>query len=122
MNAKFNTIECYIENFQEPVKEILNQIRKVIKESVPEAAETISYQIPTFKLGGKALVHFAGFKNHIGLYATPQGHEEFAKELSNYKQGKGSVQFPIDKPIPFDLIRRMVLFRKNSLSRPASNQ
>jgi uncharacterized protein YdhG (YjbR/CyaY superfamily) len=71
----------------------------------------MAYGMPAYKLNKKPLVYFAGYKNHIGFYATPSGHEQFSKELSKYKQGKGSVQFPLDKPIPFDLIRQMVAFR-----------
>src|SRR5476649_2142452 len=80
------------------------------KKSRPNAEEAISYAIPTFKLNGN-LVHFAAFKNHIGFYPTPMGVEEFRAELSAYKEGKGSVQFPLDKPMPLDLITRMVQFR-----------
>src|SRR5690606_6679557 len=82
-----------------------------IKKLVPDAEESISYSIPTIKQNDVSLVHFAGFKNHIGFYATPTGHEEFKEELANYKQGKGSVQFPLDHPIPYDLIKKIVKFR-----------
>ncbi len=88
-----------------------------IREAAPDATETISYQMPTFTLKGN-LVHFAAFKNHIGLYPAPTGIEEFKEELSTYKGGKGSVRFPLDKPIPFDLISRIVKFRvKENLAR-----
>jgi uncharacterized protein YdhG (YjbR/CyaY superfamily) len=83
---------------------------QAIREAAPEAVDAISYQIPTFKLNGN-LVHFAAFKNHIGFYPTPSGIEAFKKELSLYKGAKGSVQFPIDKPVPYDLVRKIVLFR-----------
>lgn len=105
-----NTDE-YIAEFPKAVQEVLEQIRSVIKQTAPEAQESISYGMPAYKLNGKPLVYFAGYKNHIGFYATPTGHSEFAKELSKYKQGKGSVQFPLDKPIPFDLIAKIVRFR-----------
>jgi len=85
-------------------------MRKVIRESAPEVEETISYGIPTFKLNGN-LVHFAEYKNHIGFYPTPSGIEAFKKELSPFKSAKGSVQFPIDKPIPFNLVEKIVIFR-----------
>jgi uncharacterized protein YdhG (YjbR/CyaY superfamily) len=88
----------------------LESIRTVIKEAAPDAAETISYQMPTFTLQGN-LVHFAAFKKHIGFYPTPIGIEAFKDELSVYEGGKGSVQFPLDKPMPLDLIRRIVEFR-----------
>ncbi len=108
---KPTNIDEYIADFPEETQEILEQIRVEIKNLVPKAEETISYAIPTFKLKDVYLVYFAAFKNHIGFYATPTGHEEFKDALSNYKQGKGSVQFPLDKPIPFDLIKRIVEFR-----------
>jgi len=80
-------------------------------QTAPDAVESISYAMPAYKLNGKPLVYFAGYKNHIGFYATPTGHEAFKEELSKYKQGKGSVQFPVDEPMPLDLIRRIVAFR-----------
>lgn len=110
-DTKPANIDEYIADFPKETQEILQKIRDAIKNLVPEAEETISYAIPTFKLRNVSLVHFAAFKNHIGFYATPTGHVEFKDELSNYKQGKGSVQFPLDKPMPFDLIKRIVEFR-----------
>ncbi len=86
-------------------------MRQVIKKAAPEAVEAISYQMPTFKLNGRYLVYFAAWKNHIGFYPLPSGNEALEKELSSYKQGKGSVQFPIDKPIPYDLIKKIVKCR-----------
>jgi uncharacterized protein YdhG (YjbR/CyaY superfamily) len=109
MNKPLNVDE-YIASFPLETQEILQQIRATIQVAAPEAEESISYAMPAYKLNG-ALVYFAGYKNHIGFYATPQGHQEFAKELSVYKQGKGSVQFPIDKPMPLDLVARIVKFR-----------
>ncbi len=108
------TVPNYIQSFPEPVQILLEQIRNVIKETAPEAEESISYGMPAYKIKGKPLVYFAGYKNHIGFYATPTGHEAFAEELSQYKQGKGSVQFPLNQPIPLDLIKRIVIFRKNN--------
>jgi uncharacterized protein YdhG (YjbR/CyaY superfamily) len=105
------TIDSYIKSFPENVQIMLKQIRAVIIENAPEATENFAYQMPAYKIYGKPLVYFAGFKNHIGFYATPTGHAEFSKELSKYKQGKGSVQFPLDKPLPLDLIARIVKFR-----------
>lgn len=104
-------MDNYISAFPFPVREILNQIRTIILTAAPDAVESIGYGIPAYSINDKPLVYFAGFKKHIGFYATPSGHEEFAKELALYKQGKGSVQFPLNKPIPWDLIRRMVEFR-----------
>ena len=105
------TVDNYIKTFPENVQILLKQIRATIKENAPEAEESIAYQMPAYKTNGKPLVYFAGFKNHIGFYATPTGHAQFEKELSKYKQGKGSVQFPLDKPIPLTLIARIVKFR-----------
>ena len=108
-------IDDYIAGFPEFVQNKLQQVRTTIKQVVPGAEETISYAIPTFKLNGN-LVHFAAFKHHIGFYPTPSGIKEFERELSFYKQGKGSVQFPFDKPMPLDLIIKIVQYRvkKNS--------
>jgi len=104
------SIDDYIKTFPVEVQKKLQSIRKLIRKLAPEAEEKISYQIPTFYLNGN-LVHFAGFKSHIGFYPTPSGISSFEKELSKYKQGKGSVQFPLDQPIPMDLIGRIVEFR-----------
>lgn len=111
MKNKMDEIEDYIRQFPEDVQEVLRRIRKLIKANAPGVEEQIAYQMPAYKTNRKPLVYFAAFKNHIGFYATPSGHEEFKDELSKYKQGKGSVQFPLDKPIPYDLIERMVKFR-----------
>ncbi len=110
-NKQFKTIDEYIKTFPEDVQGILEKMRQTIKKAAPEAVEAISYQIPTFKLNGKNLVHFAAFKNHIGFYPTSSGIEAFKEELSLYKGAKGSVQFPIKEPIPYDLVKKMVIFR-----------
>jgi uncharacterized protein YdhG (YjbR/CyaY superfamily) len=104
------TIDEYIAGFSPDVQDILEEIRATIREAAPGAEETISYQMPTFRLNGN-LVHFAAFQRHVGFYPTPSGIEEFKTDLAAYKGAKGSVQFPIDQPIPFDLIRRIVEFR-----------
>ncbi|MDX1943092.1 MAG: DUF1801 domain-containing protein [Saprospiraceae bacterium] len=104
------TIDEYIATFSEDIQAILQQIRATIKAAAPDAEETISYAMPTFKQNG-VLAHFGAFKQHIGFYATPSGNEAFQKELSKYKTGKGSIQFPLDKPMPLDLIRQMVAFK-----------
>jgi uncharacterized protein YdhG (YjbR/CyaY superfamily) len=108
--GQYKTIDEYINRFPEDVRRILNELRQTIKEAAPEARETINYQIPTFTLNGN-LVHFAAFPNHIGFYPTPSGMEAFKKELSGYKGAKGSVQFPINEPLPLSLIRRIVEYR-----------
>ncbi len=104
-------IDDYISKFPEGSQEIMQKIRAIIKDNAPDVVEQMAYGMPGYKTHGKPLVYFAGYKNHIGLYATPSGHEKFAKELSQYKQGKGSVQFPLNQPIPFDLIKKIVAFR-----------
>jgi uncharacterized protein YdhG (YjbR/CyaY superfamily) len=106
----FYTIDEYIAQFSLEIQEILNTLRKVIKESAPNATEKISYQIPTFFLH-KNLVHFAACKNHIGFYPTPSGIEAFKEELSGYKGSKGSIQFPLNKPMPYELISKIVQYR-----------
>jgi len=103
-------IDEYISKFPKEVQEILTTLRKVITESAPDAEEKISYQMPTFVLHGN-LVHFAAYKNHIGFYPTPSGIDAFKNELSEYKRAKGSVQFPIDKLLPYELISEIVKFR-----------
>jgi len=109
-NITFNTIDEYIIQFPIEVQEILKTLRKVIKEVVPEAEEKITYKMPTFTLHGN-LVHFAAYKNHIGFYPTPSGIEAFKEELSKYKGAKGSVQFPIKEPLPYELIIEIVKYR-----------
>jgi len=101
----YSTIDEYIETFPMEMQKKLQEIRKTIHESAPEATEAISYQMPTFILNGN-LVHFAAYEHHIGFYPIPTGMEAFKEELSHYKTGKGSVQFPLDQPLPLDLIRR----------------
>lgn len=110
-----NEVDTYINQFNGEAKERLLTLRQLVLSEVPEAKEGIMYGLVGYKLNGKPLVYFGGFTKHIGFYATPQGHEEFADELSKYKQGKGSVQFPLDDPLPIELVRRMLVFRKKSL-------
>ncbi len=105
-----NQIKDYIAQFPRDVQEKLNSIRKMIFQIVPEAEETISYQMPTYKLNGN-LFHYAAYKNHIGFYPTPSAVEKFEKELTEYKHAKGSIQFPLDKPLPMELIERIMRFR-----------
>ena len=110
-------IDEYIASFPKDIQEILQKIRITIRKAAPDAEETIKYQLPTFTLKGN-LVHFGAFKKHIGFYPTPTGTEEFKNELSVYEGAKGSVRFPLDKPIPFDLISKIVEFRvKENLER-----
>ena len=109
--AKPANIDAYLAAFPESVQKVLEQFRMAITKAAPDAEEIISYGMPAFKYKGSILIYFAGYKNHIGLYATPAGHPAFAKELSIYKQGKGSVQFPLNKPVPVNLISRIVKFK-----------
>ncbi|WP_258104289.1 iron chaperone [Marinoscillum sp. MHG1-6] len=110
MKDAVKTIDDYIDTFPEEVQGSLQRIREVIASAAPEAIECISYGIPTFKLYGN-LVHFAGYKNHIGFYPAPSGITAFKKDISQYKWARGSVQFPLNKPIPFDLIKKITQFR-----------
>lgn len=103
-------IDEYIAGFPENVQKILQQVRETIREAAPEATEKISYAMPAFVLDGN-LVYFAAYANHIGFYALPSGNEAFQKELSAYKMGKGSIQFPLDEPMPLELIKKIVRFR-----------
>jgi len=108
--STIQNIDDYIENFPKKVQEILQRLRTTIREAAPDAEEAISYQMPTFRFKGN-LVHFAAYKNHIGFYPTPSGIEKFKSELSIYEGAKGSVKFPIDQPLPLDLIGKIVSFR-----------
>lgn len=108
-----NEVNQYISQFPEDVQQDLNKIREIILQEVPEAEEKISYGMPGYYLNGKPLVYFAGYKKHIGFYATPNGHEKFQKEFSKYKQGKGSVQFPLNEEIPYELIKKVVRYRRD---------
>ncbi|HEU4557951.1 MAG TPA: DUF1801 domain-containing protein [Longimicrobium sp.] len=111
------TVDAYIAGFPDHVQEILQKIRTTVRNAAPEAEESISYQIPAFKLKGTPLVYFAAHKKHIGLYPVPVGNPEL-EELSEYASGKGTAQFPLNQPIPFDLIKKIVKFRaKDCLER-----
>lgn len=110
------TIDEYIQGFPADVKAILSQLRSTIRQAAPQAVEKISYRIPTFYLNGN-LVHFAAFERHIGFYPGPSGIARFKKELAKYKSAKGSVQFPLDEPLPFQLIAAVVTFRVDENSR-----
>lgn len=106
----YETVDQYIADFAPEVQELLQSLRKVISEAAPEAVEKISYQMPTWFLH-KNLVHFAAYKTHIGFYPAPSGIEVFKEELARYKGAKGSVQFPIKEPLPYELITRIVKYR-----------
>ena len=110
IKKSFSSIDAYIAIFPQEVQKKLNELRATIRASAPEAKEKISYQMPTFALKGN-LVHFAAYQKHIGFYPAPSGIQEFKKELSVYEGAKGSVRFPIDKPLPLELISKIVKFR-----------
>lgn len=112
---KFETMDEYIESFPENVQDILEKLRDTIRKAAPRAVESISYQMPTFKLDKKRLVYFSAWKNHIGFYSIPEGNEAFRKELSPYRGEKGSLRFPLDKPIPYDLVKKIVVLRSKEI-------
>jgi uncharacterized protein YdhG (YjbR/CyaY superfamily) len=117
------TIDEYIADFSPDVQEILQKIRMTIKKAAPEAEETISYKMPTFNLKGHYLVYFAAYKNHIGFYPAPTGIEKFKNELSMYGSGKGTLKFPLDQPIPYNLISKIVKFKvKEDLARASKGK
>jgi uncharacterized protein YdhG (YjbR/CyaY superfamily) len=121
-NSPPHGIDEYIAGFPEDIQVILERIRTTIHQAAPSTEETISYQMPTFRLEGN-LVHFAAYKKHIGFYPTPSGIEKFKEEISAYKWAKGSVQFPLNQPIPYDLIGRIVTFRvQENLARAKANE
>lgn len=122
METKAKKIDEYISGFPKEVQELLQLVRKTIRQAAPEAEETISYAIPTFTLNKTNLVHFAGFKNHIGFYPAPTSSEAFKEELLVYKTGKGSVQFPLNKPMPLELITKIVEFRVKECSEKAGTK
>lgn len=113
--APMADVDAYIEQQPEGIRALLQRLRELIVATAPRAEESIAYGMPAYKLDGKPLVYFAGFAKHIGFYATPTGHEAFADELAHYKQGKGSVQFPLNQDLPWDLIERIVRFRVESV-------
>ena len=108
---KFKTIDEYVRTFPKDVQRVLERPRQTVRKAAPEATETISYDMPTFKLDGKFLVSFAAWKSHIGLYPIPSGTVAFQKKVSAYRGAKSTVRFPLEKPIPHELVKRLVLFR-----------
>ena len=120
--ASPKSIDEYIARFPPDVQATLHEMRRTIKDAAPDAEETIKYRIPTFVMHGN-LVHFAGFRNHIGFYPTPSAIRAFKSALTGYQSAKGSVQFPLNKPVPFALIRRMVKFRvKEARAKTTANK
>ncbi len=111
-----NLVDRYIQKYPKEVQSQLQAIREVIRSVIPGGVERISYGIPTVDLFGKHVVHFAGFKNHISFFPTPSPIPVFQKALARYKTSKGAIQFPLDKPIPYDLIRRITEFRVREIT------
>ena len=109
--VKFDSIDQYIAAFPEETQKLLEELRSTIKAAAPAVVEKITYQMPTFDLNGRHLVYFSAWKHHIGLYPIPAGDEAFQQEISQYKSAKSSLNFPIDKPLPLELIRKFVKFR-----------
>lgn len=109
------TVDDYIEQFEGETKTRLLGMREIVKAEAPSAVEDLSYGLAAYKLNGKPLVYFGGFAAHIGFYATPNGHAAFAEDFAPYKQGKGSVQFPLSQPLPEELVRRVVQYRISQL-------
>ena len=107
----YKSIDEYIASFPEDMQKIMKKLRKTIKAAAPEAGEKISYNMPTFTLNGKYLVYFAGWKDHIAFYGAPKGNPEFSEDLTSYESGAGTLQFPYDQPMPYDLISKIVKFR-----------
>jgi uncharacterized protein YdhG (YjbR/CyaY superfamily) len=121
MNTKYKDIDGYIASFPKETQKILQQIRTTIIKAAPEAVETIKYSMPTFTFRGN-LIYFAAFKNHIGIYPAPSGDEAFNREIAGYKEAKSSLRFPLDKPIPLELIDRIVKFRIMENSRQEQDE
>lgn len=115
MKSDFETIDQYIAAFHADVQEKLKTIRKLVHDTLPEAVELISYQMPAFKYKGRILVYFAAFKNHIGFYATPESNVAFKDELSEYKTTKGTIQLPYDKPLPLELLQKILYYKAMSI-------
>lgn len=111
MKSTIRTVEAYIETFPADVRALLKKMRATVRAAAPDAVESMSYGMAGYKLAGRPLVYFGGFKGHVGFFATPSGHAAFAKETAKYKGAKGSVRFPIAEPLPLALVARMVKFR-----------
>ncbi len=115
VDKKLDSIDQYIASFSGNTEAVLKQMRSLINKIAPSASESISYGMPAFKVNGKPLIYFAGYKNHIGLYALPKTHKTFSLQIAKYKQGKGSVQFPLNQPMPMQLINKMIKYRLKEL-------
>lgn len=119
-SSKTTTIDAYIQSFPKDIQEKLKQIRSIIQKTAPHAEEAIRYQMPTFRLNNKNLIHFAAFTNHIGLYPAPVAIKKFMTSLKPYKTSKGAIQFSLDQPLPLDLIAKITNFRINEINQITS--
>lgn len=108
MTGKFESVDEYIASFEGDAKSLLQRVRSAVRQAAPDAEETIRYNVPTYRLNGRSVVHFAGWKEHISLYPVPDGDAAFEKRIRPYRSGKGTLRFPLDRPIPFDLITGVV--------------
>lgn len=113
---KFKTVDEYFLTQTPKAQPLLTILRNLVKKTVPEAVESISYAMPAYKYHGRPLIYFAAFEHHIGVYATPSANTAFSHKLAQYKQGKGSIQFPIDEPLPIDLIREMIQYKVKEIT------
>ncbi len=112
---KIATVNEYVKTFPKDIQSILNKIRVIVRKGAPQAEEVIAYGMPTFKLNGRNLTYFSAWKSHIGFYAAPFGSKEFQKELTPYQGEKGALRFPLDEPMRYDLIKKIIAFRKKEL-------
>jgi uncharacterized protein YdhG (YjbR/CyaY superfamily) len=117
MAEKFKSVDDYIQSFPDEVRPVLEEVRQTIRKVLPDSEEVISYNIPTFKVDGRYLVYFAGWQKHVSVYPVPGGDEELEKELGSYRTGPGTLRFPLDKPMPLDLIERVVEHLQKKRSR-----
>lgn len=120
--AEPGVVDAYVAGFAEPTRAVLAELRELVRAAIPGATETMAYGIPTFDLHGKHVVHVAGYARHVGLYPTPSGMEAFEAELAPYRSGKGTARFPLDAPLPVDLIRRIVAFRVDEVEGAAKRR
>ena len=118
--ADSGVVDAYVAGFAEPTRAVLAELRDLVRAAIPGATETMAYGIPTFDLHGKHVVHVAGYAGHVGLYPTPSGMEAFEADLAPYRSGKGTARFPLDAPLPTDLIRRIVAFRVGEVEASAT--
>jgi len=112
--TNYKSVDEYISTFSKDIQEKLNKLRKIINEEIPDRTETISYQIPCIKVNGKFVIYFSGWKNHISLYPIPPGPEEFKQEIKPFIKGKGTLQFPYEKELPFNLIKKIATYSKEA--------